>query len=247
MKNTYRGCRFSESNVFRKLSLFSSVRRGLFAGIAPALLVALVAAGALPAAVHAEGKTPGKQAAVSPSSDQAERHFKKAHEYFLEKNWEAAAAEIRKAAALLKQKAAVAASEGRKDLTASARGLEELADRVRKGAVNSVQELDDAFARAHYALARYHNLNAAESWARKATGNAGRELKAAAADLKRGLAWAGHKAETGTETAMKNARRLGEELIKGAHQASGTVGRTIQNLGTEIEKFGGKSGPAKKQ
>lgn len=41
-------------------------------------------------------------------------------------------------------------------LQASVRKLEALADEVKKGAINSVKKLDETFAEAYQALARYH-------------------------------------------------------------------------------------------
>lgn len=211
-----------------------------------ALLVAVLISVAWPAASRAQVKAPSKQAGVSSSADEAERYFKKAHEDFLKKDRKAAAAEIREAAALLKREERRATSEGKKDLSASAQELEKLATDVENGTVTSVKELDNAFARAHYALARHHYLKASKSWAEKEADKAGHELKAAAADLERGLTWAGHKAEAGTKTVINNTRILGEKLIKGAGWVSAEVGKGIEDLGKEIEKLGKKTEPAKK-
>jgi Do/DeqQ family serine protease len=82
----------------------------------------------------------------------AENHFRKARESFLQNNSQEAATEIRKAAADIKSEADQAAEGGREILQASVRELEELADEVKKGAVDSVKKLDEVFAKAYQAL-----------------------------------------------------------------------------------------------
>ena len=78
--------------------------------------------------------------------EEPESQFEKAYEFFLKKDLKAAASEIRKGVAFLKQEAGSAAKDGKKDLTASIHELEKLANEVEKGAVTSEKRLKDAFA-----------------------------------------------------------------------------------------------------
>ncbi|MCL4490814.1 MAG: hypothetical protein M1510_02770 [Nitrospirae bacterium] len=184
---------------------------------------------------YAQGR---QKSSTDTAADKVEQHFKKAHESFIKKDMKAAAAEIRQSAAFLKREAERATGEGKKDLSASTRELEKLADDVKNGTVTSVKRLDNAFSRTYYALARNHYLNASESWAKKAAKDTGHDLKAASDDLERGLAWSGHKAETGTKAAIKDARQISGKLIKGAGWVSSEIGKGIEDMGRGIDKFG---------
>jgi hypothetical protein len=68
---------------------------------------------------------------------------------------------------------------------ASTQELGKLTDQVQKGTVSSARELDEAFARVHYALARYYQSKVSESWARKEASEAGQDLKAATVHLEK--------------------------------------------------------------
>ncbi len=185
-----------------------------------------------------DGKAgPGKDITAAPAEG-PEPYFKKARESFIKKDMKAAAAEIRKSAAFLKHDEERAAGEGKKDLSASTHELEKLADDVEKGTVTSGKRLDKAFSHAYYALARYHYWKASESWSKKAAKDTGHDLRAASEDLEHGLAWSGHKAEAGTKAAIKDARHVSGKLIKGTGWVSSEVGRGIEGIGREIDKFG---------
>ena len=201
------------------------------------LLVAALALGFGSGLSHARGR---QKSSADTAADKVEQHFKRAHESFIKKDMKTAAAEIRQSAAFLKHEEERATGEGKRDLSASTRELEKLADDVEKGTVTSVKSLDNAFSHAYYALARYHYLNASESWAKKAAKDTGHDLKAASDDLEHGLAWSGHKAEAGTKAAIKDARHVSGKLLKGAGWASSEVDKGIEDMGREIDKFGKK-------
>jgi hypothetical protein len=126
---------------------------------------------------------PGTKAQTTQKSTmevkEPESQFEKAHEFFLMKDLKAAASEIRKGVAFLKQEAGSAAKDGKKDLTASIQELERLASQVEKGAVTSEKKLKGAFGRANQALANHHYLKASEYWAKKEEKKTGHALKSA--------------------------------------------------------------------
>ncbi|MFQ5848713.1 MAG: hypothetical protein ACE5IQ_13715 [Candidatus Methylomirabilales bacterium] len=152
--------------------------------------------------------------------------------------------EVRKGAASLKLEAERAAGEGKRLLMASVHELERLADKMERGTVTSGKALDDAFARAHRALARHHHLRAAESWNKKETVRAGHALKAAAIHLEQGLTWIGQEGETDGAAVGTRTRRLAEKLIDGVGCAPAEVGAGIDAIGAAIEKLGQTVEPA---
>jgi hypothetical protein len=95
------------------------------------------------------GQKPAKEA-------KPERQFQAAQESFLKKDYATAGAEIRKAARFLRKKAQEVTGEGRQALNASVKELKRLAADVEKGAVKSVDRLDETFERARQALAEHH-------------------------------------------------------------------------------------------
>lgn len=172
------------------------------------------------------------------SADEPEKHFQKARESFLKKNAKAAAAEIRKGAALLKLEASHATKEVKETLMASSRELEKLAKGVEGGTVNSTQELRRAFAHADRALAKQHYQTAAESWSKKEIKKAGHELKAAANDVEMAMAWAGHKLEATSTAVLKDARAIASKLIEETRWTTDEVGKGLDAVGEEIEELG---------
>ncbi|MBS0171945.1 MAG: hypothetical protein JSR62_16475 [Nitrospira sp.] len=180
--------------------------------------------------------------------DEPEEHFHRAHDAFLKKNLKKAAAEIRKGEAFLKLDAGRALEEGKTLLEDSGHELAKLAEGVEHGTISSVKRLDEAFARAHQALAHHHHLKAKASWTNKAGQAAhkvGRDLQAAAEHFDQGLIWTGHKAEAAGAKTMKDTRLLAGKLIQGTGWVPAEVGKGIEYVGEEIEKFGKKVAPAK--
>lgn len=167
-----------------------------------------------------------------------EQHFRSSRDSFLKKDAKAAAAEIRKAAAILREEAGGAAKQSKQALLASARELGRLADGVENGTVKSAKQLEEAFARAYQALAWHHYLKAEDSWAKKATRETGSELRSAADYLERAWAWTGQKVERGTATAIKDAQDVAGKLTEGLGSLPAEYGKAYEALGKAIEKLG---------
>lgn len=183
---------------------------------------------------------------VQAIEDEPETRFHRAREYFFKDDMEAAAKEIRKAAVFLRLESGWATKEGKGGLIASALELDKLADKVQKGEVASVKELDDAFSRAHYALARHYYLKAADSGVKQAYKKLGRELKAAVKHLKHALLWSGDKIESAFKEMMKEVHMLEEKWIGDEKRDQEEAGKAIDSVGQEIERSGRKIKPKKK-
>ena len=178
---------------------------------------------------------------VEPASD-----FKKAHESFIKKDFKASAAEIRNGADFLKKEAESAGNEGKEMLTASAAELDELADKVEKGAVKSDKEMKAAFSRAEQAAAKNDYVKATDSWTQKKARETGEAIKTAAYHMEQAADWSGHKLKSGASRAIKKGRELSGKLIKGAGYVPEEVGKGLKNMGDAISGFGKKLLPDKK-
>jgi hypothetical protein len=183
-----------------------------------------------------QSKAPGEPGLSVSFTSEVEKLFHKARDNFLKKDYQSSAEEIRQGAAWLKKQAEQATGEAKQALMASARELGQLADRERKGAVNSAQELEQAFARADHALAGYYQSRASESWARRAVSEAGRGLRAAAVHLENALGWADYRLEGENRATIKAAKEIGEKMEQGAGWVDSEVRKSIDSIGKEIDE-----------
>jgi hypothetical protein len=179
---------------------------------------------------------PSQQITQTQVSDELDQYFHKAREEYT-KDANEAAAQIRKAMALLRQEADQSSGEARQLLLQSSKELEGLADQVQKGAVKAAQDLDNAFSRAHTALATYYQQRASKSWAEKAYSDAGQSLKAAALSLEDAWKWSTTKAEKGSQAAVESAKEASDKIAEGSGWVSAEVSKSIDDLGREIGKL----------
>ena len=169
-----------------------------------------------------------------------DRDFQKARESFLQKDVRGSAAAIRKGAAYLKSIEEQGQEKGKQSFLASEEELKNLADRVEKGTVKSVKEIDRAFARASHALAQFHYRKAKESWAMKEITRTSQELEAAGANLESAVKQGGGKAESSAGPVIQETRMLAKKLLQGAGWINAEVEKGMKDLGVEIDKLGEK-------
>jgi hypothetical protein len=171
--------------------------------------------------------------------DEPQHHYMRALENFLKHDWEGAAIEIRKGAAFMKLEAARAEGDVKKELLASGQMLEKLANDIKKGAVRSAKDLQDAFGISEHAAAKHHYLRAVKAWGEKKIKTAGNELHATAVRLEHAFAWTGQKLEVGTIKIMDDVRHIAGKLINDTGWAVDKVGKAIESLEIEIEMLPG--------
>jgi hypothetical protein len=189
-------------------------------------------------ASQTQKEVPGVVSEAKAIATGLDKDLQQARESFLKKDLKASAAAIRKGAAYLKSLGEQAQEKGKQTFLTSQKEMENLADRVEKGAVKSVKEIDWTFARVSHALDRYHYQMAKESWALKETAKSGQELQAAGAHLESAVKQAGGKAESSAGPVIQETRLLAEKLLQGAGWVNSEVEKGIKALGVEIEKLG---------
>lgn len=185
------------------------------------------------AALLATAQLPAPAFAKEP-----QQRFASAVEAYAQKNYQAAAGEIRSAADELRREAGRANGDARQALDSSVAELDKLADSVAKGTLGAQQSMRADFARSEHALALEHRANAAAAWSHKRYKQAGSELKAAAGRLESGAAWAGDEAKADAATAVSDARALGDRLASGAKWSRGDVATGLKKLGGAIDTLG---------
>jgi len=189
-------------------------------------------------------KTPWQEVVVAVT-DQPDEHFQKAREDFLKGDKKDAAMEIRKAAEFFKLDTSYATGKEKTSLLTSFQELERLAKAVEDGTAASIKELDRAFSRAEYGMARHQYKKASEYLSKKESKRAGHALKGAALNLEHAAKRAGLKLEAESLAAIEDARRVAGKLIKGAESAPSEFERAAKRLGEEMEKVGKKLEPGR--
>jgi serine protease Do len=177
-----------------------------------------------------------QEVAQTNTSAELEQYFQKAHKEY-SKNATEAAAEIRKAVALLNREANQAEGKARQLLLGSSKELEGLAEQVQNRTVKTAHDLDNAFSRAQTALASYYQQRAQSSWAKKAVSDAGQSLKAAALNLEGAWKWSKIKVGKASQAAVDSAGEISNKIAKGSGWVSAEVSKSIDDLGNEIGKL----------
>jgi hypothetical protein len=194
-------------------------------------------------ALIAMGILPLMAVASTESASSIEPTFQKAKQDYLQQKMNSSSEQIRKGAAYMKAEAAKASDKGKEALTASAQELEKLADDVKKGVVTSGKIIEEAFARAYYALAVDAHIKSTESWTRKEAAKAGAALDSANKHLGKSFTWAGQKVEKSTQDVMKKSDDISLKLQKKSNLIAEDVGNRLKDAGNEIEKFGKRISP----
>jgi hypothetical protein len=183
--------------------------------------------------------------------DRLDEHFTRARADLTVGRHRAARKELGRAARQLEKKVYPASGEVKQALVKQAVALKSLSAEVDRGHVTDPREIDVSAARAHAALAKYHQMRAEQRWSDEESRDAGRELGAAAHHLERGAVWLGHGSDTLVRTATRDAGVLSGQLVEGRYvpeqvdDGIQAVGREIDRLGWRPEPRQGRQAPAR--
>ncbi|QDV85788.1 hypothetical protein [Planctomycetes bacterium TBK1r] len=161
-----------------------------------------------------------------------------AHETFLGKKADEAAADIEKAAAYVKTAAVNATPAAEAALKKSAAELTALAVRVRNGATIGRREMADSFARANQAMAVEYHAKAGTAIKAGDAPGAGSYLNRAVCDVESAAKWAGREWEAGAKVTLQAAKDLEPKLKAGAGYAVEDVSKALTFVGEETKKLG---------
>lgn len=166
-----------------------------------------------------------------------EYHFKQASDDFAQNQMKSAAFEIMRSSAFLQLQAVGAEAGPKKDLDKSADLLEQVATDIRMGSVTSSEEMDNAFARAQYALANDYQTKASSYFNKKDPVKTGYALDAAAQSLLDAEEWSSHKLAIQDLEVIEEIRKAAGNLVNGRSKLSDKIGMDIGTMGKEIQKF----------
>lgn len=151
-----------------------------------------------------------------PLTQQPQKNFADALIQFAHKDYQAAAKDVRQASAFFRLEATRAHGDARKSLQGAEAQLDKTAAALSRGDIKAERDLTRSFAQADHDLALAYHARAKESLARKAYGEAGYELKAAAQGLENAATWSGDEARGAAGAAARDARAVGDKLVNGA-------------------------------
>jgi hypothetical protein len=173
-------------------------------------------------------------ALVLTHSEDPTQDFDSARQSFLDLDATQAAARIRRGAQRMRTTLADLRDDSRQAMHESVTELESLAHSMEERRVNSVKRLDEAFARAHYALANRHFLAALRAREQMAELRVGEELRWSADHLQRGAQRIGLQLRDDEAAAINRTRALSANLRAGVGATSDEIGREIHSLGQSM-------------
>ncbi len=150
--------------------------------------------------------------------------------YDPKENWATTGRNMRNAAAFMKLQAGHTTEKGKHVLNNSIAQLEHLARAIEKKEAVSVEEVENAYAKAMLALAQHYHLKAYAAWNRKEWDKAEKELVSSAYYLKNASRWAKQETKVKINTTASEIEEFyGQLLLR--------EGESLERLGNKIEAF----------
>jgi hypothetical protein len=182
---------------------------------------------------------------ITHTNDPTQNNFNAARGEYLDFDFAASAASIRRGAERLREALDDAADSSRQALQDSAKELEALANAIEQRSVDNVKRLDEAFARANYALAQRHYFSALQAREQMAQARVGEELHRSAEYLQRARQQIGLQLQDNEAAVIDRTRTLGSKLAAGFNATSDEVTNQLQSFGQGLvslrDRFGGRT------
>ena len=165
-------------------------------------------------------------------------HIDRAREAFVNGHYRTSAAELRKAAIMMRIEASNGPLQAGMPLKQVARQLERHSQFILNGrSTDSIEELDAVSSRALSALAQHAQTKADLAWKMHNDRRSGQYLRAAADNFERAAFRARSHLTVAASGAIKNARVLSDKLVNGADYVVEEVSTGIDSIGNQIERF----------
>lgn len=165
-------------------------------------------------------------------------HIEKAREYFLKKENEASANEIRISAIFVRLEAQRSASQTDQEaLSATAKQLDDMGSSIEKGSISSIGEFDYNILTVGEVIADYHTTMAEAFSSSNEPIKAGYELKAAAEYAQHSYSWSDQKMEKETDEILSNSQILAGKMIGGTNVTSEEASKSIKGVNAEVKKL----------
>lgn len=181
---------------------------------------------------------------LSVCPDDPTRDFDSARQSFLQVDLSEAAARLRRGIAAMQEQSKTATAEGRQAIRKSVEELESTAKAIEQKREQSTERLDQALARAQFALAHHHYLMAIKARNEQARQQLGQELHSATEQLQNGVTRLRvelRKKEVEIQLATKE---LATKLIGGGNVTHDEIGNGIDSFGDNMTNLQKRALPA---
>jgi len=177
--------------------------------------------------------------------DEPSGYFQDAHEDYLAGDVRSAARNLNKGIAFLSIELPRAKKETKNRLKASVSELRQLARAIESGALKTRTQLEDAFARAEFALAEHYFELAGRYEAKGKDEYLAYALDATVSHLLQAAAWANEDLDVDEAVAAKEARSLSRKFTQGAEKSTKKVKEGLKSVGQSLSNLGKKIKPGK--
>jgi hypothetical protein len=173
-------------------------------------------------------------------ANQPQQHFAAAVQKLQQKETQSAAAELRIAANYIDMQASRATGQFQQDrqaLSQASQQLNQLADQVQKGKINSPDQLTNTFAKSNLALAKLFQAKSENDLQSNKYDMAGHALQNAALSFRQALVWSKQQPPRETMDVINNARKVASNLqserMAMASQSSKSSSGSSQSSGAQ--------------
>jgi hypothetical protein len=167
-------------------------------------------------------------------SGEPDKTMASAHDAFVTRDMDKAAAHIQKAAAYVRTESGKVAKDTKEGAMKAGDQLAKLGTDVKKGTVKSGDELKKTFAQVDHSLAKAWHATAEQ--AQKSGKDAAGALKKAGAGVEGAAKWSGTQLREGTQASIDGLKKAGRGVKLGAED----VGKFFKGLGDGIADLGQK-------
>jgi hypothetical protein len=170
-------------------------------------------------------------------ADDPTQDFNSARQSFLDLDATEAATRIRQGAQRMRVTLAGIRDDSRQAMQDSITELESVARATEQRRVDSVKRLDEAFARAHYAIANQHFLAALRAREQMAQSRVGEELRWSAEHLQHGAQRIGLQLRQDEAAIIDRTRALSANIRAGVNVTTEEISQGVHALGQSMANF----------
>ncbi|MCX6832293.1 MAG: hypothetical protein NT028_09205 [candidate division Zixibacteria bacterium] len=167
-----------------------------------------------------------------------EQYFVQAREALAKNDKKEAAQQLGRGVLYMRMEGGRASKEAKPILKQSELILKHMVDGLKSGTTPTLTALDSAYARANYALALHHYLNAKENWVDRAGNVVGHDLKATANELRFAIVWSGQTLSESTKQTLYDVAVVGEAMADNSDYTNDDVDKSIATMGQQVDLVG---------
>jgi hypothetical protein len=167
-----------------------------------------------------------------------EQYFLQARQALAQNDKKEAARQLGRGVLYMRMEGGRASKEAKPILKQAELALKRMVDSLKFGTAPALTALDGAYARANYALAMHHYLQAKENWGDRAANVVGHDLKAAANELQFAIVWSGQTLSESTKQTLYNVAVVGEAMGDNSDFTNDDVDKSLATMAQQVDLVG---------